>query len=226
MHLNSFDLYILKDEATSYKTYTYVIVDKQTKKTIIIDPACEQEKLKSLITNLSLKPQSILLTHTHVDHIRQVEWLNKTFCMDVCLSVAESHFYDYYVPNMKLLQDQEQLHIGNTIITCLHTPGHSKGSMCYLIGDKLFTGDTVFIEGCGICNASGGSAVEMYHSIQRLKQLIPMETEIYPGHCYDALPGKQMTYLYEHNIYFIIDDPDDFVNFRMRKNQSKLFDFK
>lgn len=222
----TFDLYILKDEETPYKTYTYIVVAKQTKDAVIIDPACGEEKLVTLITNSELKPRWVLLTHIHQDHIRQVEWLTKNFKIKVGLGIDEAHFYDYYVPHMELLHDYEQIHIGDILITCLHTPGHTKGSMCYFIEGNLFTGDTVFIEGCGICSELGGSAYEMFDSIQRLKQIIPNTTEIYPGHCYVALPGKQMAYLYDNNIYFMLDDQESFVNFRMRKNQKYLFDFK
>lgn len=222
----TFDLYILKDEETSYKTYTYVIAFKLTKEAVIIDPACGKEKLELFITTLALKPQWVLLTHTHQDHIRQVEWLINNFEIKVGLGADEAYFYDYYIPNMEMLHDQQKVHIAGNLITCLHTPGHTKGSMCYYIEDKLFTGDTVFIEGCGICSEIGGSAYEMFESIQKLKQIIPKATEIYPGHCYVALPGKTMQYLYENNIYFILDEQESFVNFRMRKNQKNLFNFK
>lgn len=226
MGQNKFNLYILKDEETAYKTYTYIVVFQPTKVAVIIDPACGEKKLESLITRLALKIQWVLLTHVHHDHIRQVDWLIRNFNIKVGVGADEAYFYDYYVPNMEILHDQQQVQITDNLITCLCTPGHTKGSMCYLIEDKLFTGDTVFIEGCGICSEIGGSPYEMFDSIQRLKQIIPEITEIYPGHCYVALPGKTMKYLYENNIYFMLDEKESFVNFRMRKNQKDLFNFK
>ncbi|WP_054743921.1 MBL fold metallo-hydrolase [Cellulosilyticum ruminicola] len=226
MTKNTFSLHILKDETTSYKSYTYVIIDNKTLETGIIDPACEKEKLETLIQDKGLKPKYILLTHTHSDHIRQVEWLYKHYQMQVCLSEIEAHFYDYYMPSMKLLDDEEKIQIGNTSIRCIHTAGHSKGSMCYWVGNKLFTGDTLFIEGCGVCTGIGGDVEEMYNTIQHLKNIILKETEIYPGHRYDAYPGETFAQMFEKNIYLLLDAKEDFVNFRMRKNQGNILKFK
>lgn len=223
---NSFKLFILKDESTTYKTYTYVIVEPNSLETIIIDPACEREKIEQLIASYGLKMKYILLTHTHSDHTAQVEWLYQKYQIQVCLSTDEAHFYDYYIPNMKLLNDGDILHMGAINVKCLLTPGHSKGSMCYWIGEKLFTGDTLFIEGCGMCSAAGASVDEMYQSIQHIKAIIPKNTEIYPGHQYDSPPGQKFVFLFEKNIYLLIDNKEDFVQFRMRKNQNNLLNFQ
>ena len=223
---DAFQLYVLKDETTEFKSYTYAILDQATHELLIIDPSCEKEKLSTLIASTHAIPRYILLTHTHLDHIRQLEWLRTTYPMQVCLAEAEAQYYDFYVPNMLCLQDGMQLHLGETIVTALHTPGHSKGSMCYQIGQNLFTGDTLFIEGCGLCTAPGGSPDEMYASLQKLKQLLTKDTIIYPGHRYQAELGQTLQYVLEHNIYMVIEDLPTFIRFRMRKNQVKLYDFQ
>lgn len=223
---NSFKLFILKDESTIFKNYTYVIVEPNSLETIIIDPACEREKIENLIVSHGLKMKYILLTHTHSDHTSQVEWLYQKYSMQVCLSTVEAHFYDYYIPNMKLLNDGDILHMGAISVKCLLTPGHSKGSMCYWIDEKLFTGDTLFIEGCGMCSAAGASVDEMYESIQHIKAIIPKNTEIYPGHRYYSPPGQKFVSLFEINIYLLLDDKEDFVEFRTRKNQKNLLNFQ
>jgi hydroxyacylglutathione hydrolase len=69
------------------------------------------------------------------------------------------------------------------------TPGHTPGSICYLIGDNLFSGDVLFYEGCGIC-PDIASAHTMFASLERLKTLLRPETRVYPGHCYGMPPGQ------------------------------------
>ncbi|WP_268964163.1 MBL fold metallo-hydrolase, partial [Paenibacillus sinensis] len=79
--------------------------------------------------------------------------------------------------------------LGDTQITCILTPGHTYGSACYLTSDHLFTGDTVFIEGCGLCDTVGGDPEQMFHSIQRIKSAINPMVQIFPGHSYGKNPG-------------------------------------
>ncbi|WP_207642628.1 MBL fold metallo-hydrolase [Ruminiclostridium josui] len=116
--------------------------------------------------------------------------------------------------------------MGETSIKNIHTPGHTFGSTCYLVDGNLFTGDFIFIEGCGICTSNGASAREMYTSIQKIKSNISLETRIFPGHSYGKPPGYPLKYLFENNIYFQIDDVDKFIAFRQRKGQKGIFNFK
>jgi glyoxylase-like metal-dependent hydrolase (beta-lactamase superfamily II) len=142
------------------------------------------------------------------------------------MSKTEIDYYQFNCDNLHGLQHLDRIDIGKMKITCLQTPGHSAGGMCFYLPSSLFTGDTVFIEGCGACHFKGGSAEQMFESIQLIKNALPDSTRIYPGHSYGLLPGHTIGELMEKNIYFQLNQKEQFVNFRMRGNQKRLFDFK
>jgi glyoxylase-like metal-dependent hydrolase (beta-lactamase superfamily II) len=142
------------------------------------------------------------------------------------MSKAEIDYYGFRCSNLHALNHMDEISIGETNVTCLHTPGHSAGGMCYLLSDSIFTGDTIFIEGCGICDSKGSSPEQMYDSIQLVKGLLTPNTLIYPSHSFGRMPGQNFDFVMKENIYFQIDDKNFFVEFRMRKNQKGLFDFK
>ena len=98
--------------------------------------------------------------------------------------------------------------------------------MCYLLKDCLFTGDTVFIEGCGIAEAQTGAAGRLYNSIQKIKQNVDQTVLIYPGHSFGKAPGYPLSYLLENNIYFLLETEEHFVQFRTRKGQKGFFRFQ
>ena len=86
-----------------------------------------------------------------------------------------------FSPAERLLRDGDVIELGNEKITVIHTPGHTKGSSCFLAGDTLITGDTVFADGYGRCDLYGGDIMKMRGSLKRLRDLDPNLT-IYPGH--------------------------------------------
>ena len=94
-----------------------------------------------------------------------------------------------------------------------------------MLPDGLFTGDTIFTEGCGSCS-SQGSASSMFKTIQNIKNTVDPSVRIYPGHSYGKSPGSTLDYLLKENIYFQIDKENTFINFRMRKNQKNILCFR
>lgn len=220
----TYEIYCIKDESPT-KNNVYLIIDKESKKTVIVDPACSIEQIREMLLNLDLTLLSILITHTHPDHVRSVDALVSQYSCSVYVSRAEAEYYCYRCMNLRLFEDGEMLFIGKTWIRCILTPGHTIGSSCFLLENSLFTGDTVFMEGCGLCSFNGGSASRMFHSIAKLKRLAGDSVCVYSGHTYNILPGKSMSFLKHNNIYFMIEDEEQFIKFRTRKNQKNLFKF-
>ena len=138
------------------------------------------------------------------------------------MSSEEIVYYGFKCKNLIGLEDNEEIIIRDVSIKCMLTPGHTKGSMCYLLNNQLFTGDTLFAEGCGLCESKGSCPYEMFASIQRVKNDIHLETLIYPGHAYIYFPGLTLEEVTQNNIYLMIEDVDLFVNFRMRTNNNTL----
>lgn len=220
------ELIILKVHFTAIINYSYLIIDPVYGEAAIIDPAWEMEKYLSTLSKYGVDLSAVFLTHSHYDHVNLVGALAKKFNPRVYMSRQEIDFYRFRCPNLTPFEDREIIPVGNTDITCLATPGHTLGGTCYYLPGALFTGDTIFTEGCGICFFPGGDPGRMYESIQMIKKVIPPETLVYPGHSYGKPPGNPLSYLFSHNIYFQFEDRENFINFRMRKNQTHLFRFK
>ena len=216
-------LKVTKDDV--FKNYTYIIGDNLTNEAVIIDPAWEINRIKDIVRIKKYSVRGILLTHSHFDHIDLANSLSREFSCDNYINRTEFETTKLFLNNANLFESDVNLQIFSVKIETIYTPGHTAGSTCYLIDDNLFTGDTLFIEGCGICIGSGADPVKMYQSLNKMKMKIPSYTKVYPGHSFGKLPGVSFGYLLNHNIYLSIDNIDNFVGFRMRKNQKSFCQF-
>ena len=222
----TYEVHTFKAAFLGIKNYIYIIVDKETREAAIIDPAWDLEGIINLLGVINAKLMVILLTHSHFDHVNLVKPLLNEFNPRVYMSAKEISFYHFNCRNLNPFQHLDILSLGFTDITFISTPGHTAGGACFLLSDSIFTGDTIFIEGCGICSLKeGGSPEKIYESIQYIKTIVKPEVFVYPGHSFGKKPGYPLGYLMENNIYFLIDKKDMFISFRMRKNQTKLFEF-
>lgn len=167
----------------------------------VVDPSIDAHEIIELATQKGAVIKYIILTHGHFDHITALDDLR-----DMTLAPALIHKYDdemlgdgrknahsfFYGCDKKwrnaerLLSDGDEINLGNETIKVISTPGHSKGSICLLCGDKLITGDTIFANGYGRYDLHGGDVNALSASLSSLKDLDPKLT-IYPGHGGTAL---------------------------------------
>ncbi|QDH23619.1 MBL fold metallo-hydrolase [Saccharibacillus brassicae] len=221
-----YEIDILRTSSSTFINYCYIVTDLTSKKAIIVDPAWELEKIVNRIKELGVHLKAVLLTHSHYDHVHLANPLVEIYGCSVYMSKIEIDYYQFSCNNLNGLMHLDQIDIGKLQITCLTTPGHTAGGMCYYLPSSLFTGDTIFTEGCGACYFDGASAEQMYRSVQFIKKSLSNSTHIYPGHSYGRSPGYTIKELMKYNIYFQIDEEKQFVSFRMRGNQKRLLDFK
>ncbi len=207
----------------SYVNYSYIILDKASKDAAIVDPAWGLEEIRTNLDKLGVRLTQILLTHSHLDHVNLVSSLVELYNPTVFMSAKEIDFYNFHCKNLNAVYHLDSIKLGDTLIKCLATPGHTAGGMCFVLPDCIFTGDTIFIEGCGICNTQGGSPERMFDSIQMIKNIVHPNTIVYPGHSFGKKPGCPLGLLMKENIYFLIENKNIFVNFRMRNNQKHLY---
>ncbi|WP_459480606.1 MBL fold metallo-hydrolase [Clostridium saccharoperbutylacetonicum] len=220
-----YKLCVIRTQKNNFINYSYIVFDKETKEAVIIDPSWELNKINRVIKDYNLDLKWILLTHSHDDHINLVIPLILQYNVQVYMSEIESSFYKYSCHNLNTVKDREKLLLGDMIFDCILTPGHTVGSMCFFMDDIIFTGDTLFIEGCGTCNTIGGNAEDMFESIQRLKKIVSQSVKVYPAHSFGMALGKSMGTLYDVNIYLNFQDKFDFVKFRER-SISNSYEFK
>ncbi|MBU5346883.1 MBL fold metallo-hydrolase [Paenibacillus lautus] len=222
----NYEVFVLRTVSHPFINYSYIVLDKSSRSAIIIDPSWELDTIIGKLNDLNADVKGVMLTHSHYDHVNLASVLTEIYECDVFMSSVEIEDYGFNCRNLTSLSDNEVVMFGETNVTSLWTPGHTSGSMCFLLEDCIFTGDTLFIEGCGGCNFKGASAEAMYNSIQKIKSFAAPELRVFPGHSYGTPPGQTISMLYDQNIYFQLDSLQHFVNFRMRPNQDRLFNFR
>ncbi|MEE5992346.1 MAG: MBL fold metallo-hydrolase [Oscillospiraceae bacterium] len=178
---------------------------------VLIDIGNGAKKLRNKLTELDLKPQAILLTHGHYDHIAGVEEIRKTYdcpvyihSNDAMMLVDENANLAWqlttapYIPVTKYqtVQDGDIIKVDNLEFRVMLTKGHTSGSVCYICGDYLFSGDTLFRGSVGRTDL-GGNAQEMMESIQKLKA-ITKDYQVYCGHFESTTLSREQKY----NPYF------------------------
>lgn len=162
----------------------------------LVDPACAPSHVTDTLSENRCELKYILLTHGHYDHTKYVAQVKEATGASVCihslddelLGDSEKNCYKLFntgeqnIPGADvLLDDGDELALGADVIHVVHTPGHTRGSVCYVVGEAMFTGDTLFRGSVGRTDFYGGSSDELFMSLLRLKAM-EGEYEIYPGH--------------------------------------------
>ena len=173
----------------------------------LIDPSHDLEAIYEALKGYKL--QGILLTHAHSDHVDLIHM----FDVPIYLHLDDAHLlfedkYNGYYPQkhpyqrkrleLRYVEDDMKIPLADGFIQVIHTPGHTKGSVCYLYDQKVFTGDTLFKESVGRHDLYSGSLVELRQSVFKLMKL-PAQTKIYPGHD----DPSTIRYEIKHNTYYI-----------------------
>lgn len=163
----------------SFDNYSYLIICEETGEAAVVDPA-EFYPLSLEIEKTGVRLQAIYCTHHHADHIGGLENLLEEY-PGVAVYGHESD--KRRIPGMNhSLTDGSKIYIGNIVGQVMHTPGHTVGSLCYLLEDALFTGDTLFGGGCG--RLFEGSPKQMYDALNGRIKTLPGQTKVYFGHEY------------------------------------------
>jgi len=160
------------------QNFTYIVEDDDTNQAIIIDPSWDLVELELIIKKNNLKIKYIVNTHHHFDHT-----IGNEAMVESTKSLIIQHELSELKHDIKV-KDGDFIDFGNSKLKVLHTPGHSKDSIC-LIGDgKLFSGDTLFVGNCGRIDLPGGSVKELYHSLFDVLHSLDDNLIMYPGHNY------------------------------------------
>ena len=168
------------DRASS--TYTYLISSGKGREALIIDPVIEHtdEYIKCL-ENLDLKLVKVIDTHIHADHITGLNELNKrTSCTRIMGEKSKSEVIDLKI------KDSEKINVENIELKAIYTPGHTDCSYSYLMNDRVFTGDTLLINGTGRTDFQNGSSEDAYDSLFNKLLKLPEKTIVYPAHDYNG----------------------------------------
>ncbi len=189
-------------------TNCYVASCHDTNEAIIVDPGLDYESEAQPILNYikreQLKIKFIVNTHGHSDHINGDAIIQAKFDVPICIHKLDSYFLESLqtnkaLPNV-LLEEANSVKFGKENLKVVHTPGHTRGCIC-LIGENLiFTGDTLFAGGIGRTDFAEGSMADMNRSLQKIKKL-PDSMLVYPGHGETSMIGeeKRLNPFLDHN---------------------------
>ena len=163
-------------------TYTYIISSGKGREALIIDPVIEhKQEYLNLLKELDLKLVKVIDTHIHADHISGLNELAKqTSCSKIMGEHSASEVIDIRV------KDSEKIKIENIELTSIYTPGHTDCSYSFFMKDRVFTGDTLLINGTGRTDFQNGSSYEAYDSLFKKILKLPDETLVYPAHDYNG----------------------------------------
>lgn len=213
------DVKLFNTSCLLIKNQCYLIYEGN--KGILIDPSWNYQLIDHFLMTQGITVSAILLTHAHLDHTDLAEAFATKYHIPVFMSAREIADARYGCANLRAIHSEASFSVDAFTISPIFTPGHTHGSTSYLIGGHLFSGDTIFIEGVGICT----DPHQMFHSVQTLKRRLSPSTQVWPGHSFGQEPGKSMEYVLRNNVYFQFEKQEHFVNFRMRKNQPNPFNF-
>jgi len=163
-------------------TYTYIISSGQGREALIIDPVIENtQEYLSVLKELKLKLVKVIDTHIHADHISGLNELSKTTnCTKIMGEQSKSEVVDIKV------KDNDTIVIENIKLNAIYTPGHTDCSYSFFMNDRVFTGDTLLINGTGRTDFQNGNALEQYDSIFNKLLKLPEKTFVYPAHDYNG----------------------------------------
>jgi len=197
------------------ENFVYLVEDTATGRTAVVDPAWDVDTIIKTASNLNLKITDILLSHSHNDHINGIEAVLNNANAEVHILKPEYEFWQHELDRPTLHHGGDEILLGDSTIKVLHTPGHTPGSACYQLGNEIITGDTLFVFGCGRCDMSGGSPEQMYQTLKNMKERLPGDMLIHPGHNYSVQKTCTLSEQIEGNPFMQFDDKEEFINYRM-----------
>ena len=167
---------------TKSSTYTYIISSGKGREALIIDPVIEHtDEYIKVLKNLDLKLVKVIDTHIHADHITGLNELKKrTNCTRVMGEKSKSEVIDLRI------KDGETIKVESIELKAIYTPGHTDCSYSYLMNDRVFTGDTLLINGTGRTDFQNGSSQDAYDSLFNKLLKLPEKTLVYPAHDYNG----------------------------------------
>tara|TARA_B100001540_G_C15640723_1_gene566428 strand:+ start:241 stop:933 length:693 start_codon:yes stop_codon:yes gene_type:complete len=163
-------------------TYTYIVSSGKGREALIIDPVIEKtDEYIKILNRLDLKLVKVIDTHIHADHITGMNELSKrTNCVKIMGEKSKSEVVDIKI------KDDEKIKIENIELRSIYTPGHTDCSYSYFMNDRVFTGDTLLINGTGRTDFQNGSSFDAYDSIFNKLLKLPEKTFVYPAHDYNG----------------------------------------
>ena len=217
-------LYLKQLECGPMQNYVYLIGDPVTRQAAVVDPAWEVDRIVQTALEDDYTITKVLITHTHQDHtggqlfgnhIPGVVELLEQVDVPVYVHKTETHILQTVPESSKVGTESHQVvDLGGDVdITLIHTPGHTPGSQCFLVQNRLVSGDTLFIGACGRVDLPNSSPEDLYDSLTNKLMRLDDNTVLYPGHNYSRNPTSTIGAERQTNQYVQCPSLSDFLRF-------------
>ena len=178
-------------------TNCYLVINEETKESVMVDPGAYPAKVKNAVKEQGLKLKAVLLTHAHFDHIMGIDSILENWNIPVYveeedlpimtdpeLNLSSSYTNGYSFDGAKPLKDGQKLELAGETIEVIHTPGHTMGGCCYYlpVEHAVFSGDTLFQRSVGRTDFPNSSQDAIVRSVRERLFALPDDTIVYPGH--------------------------------------------
>ncbi len=208
---------------TKSSTYTYIISSGVGREALIIDPVIENTQTYiSCLKDLKLRLVKVIDTHIHADHVSGLKELkNLTGCAAIMGEESKSEIVNLHV------KDNDKIKIENIELISIYTPGHTDCSYSFLMNDRIFTGDTLLINGTGRTDFQNGSASDQYHSLFDRILKFPEETLVYPAHDYKGNKVSTIGKEKENNPRLKVSSIEEYIEImnNLKLDNPKMMDF-
>jgi glyoxylase-like metal-dependent hydrolase (beta-lactamase superfamily II) len=203
--------------------FVYLLGDRSTRDAVVVDPAYGVGDLVDQLAQDDMRLAGVLVTHWHPDHVggdlmgHGIEGLSELLEhkeVPVHVQADEAPWVTRATGVSDLLvhhQSGDVVDVGDLGVTLLHTPGHTPGSQCFMVENRLVAGDTLFLEGCGRTDLPGGDSEAMYESLTQRLAKVPDDTILFPGHLYSAEPSAPMGEVRRLNYVFRPQTPEQWL---------------
>ena len=205
-------LYFKQIEMGPMQNFVYLIGSAETRKVAVVDAAWEVDEILRIAAKDEVEITHAFVTHTHPDHvggqfagidIEGVSELLSKCKAKVVVHKAEAEFLKALSPSDLIKAESgDKIAVGGIEIQLLHTPGHTPGSQCFLIDDRIVSGDTLFIGSCGRVDLPGSNPEQMYYSLTQKLMALPDDMSLFPGHNYSSKPNSTLREEKKSNPYF------------------------
>jgi len=203
--------------------FVYLIGDRDTRECLVVDPAWDVSGILDVVRREGMTLVGALATHYHPDHIggdlfgHRVEGLVELKeALDVPVHVNRAEADGVRIQTGLDASDlvshdaDDLVTVGRIPVRLIHTPGHTPGSQCFLVGDEaLVSGDTLFVRGCGRVDLPGGDSEEMYRTLTQRLSKLPDDVVLLPGHHYGGAPSSTMGDERRANPYMLVRSLED-----------------
>ena len=214
-------LYFRQIEIGPMQNYMYLIGSTETRKAAVVDAAWDIDDILRIAVQDEMEITHALVTHTHPDHVgggfAGMEITGATELLKKCkakvvVHKAEAEFIKGLSSSDMIKTDNgDKVDVGGLEIQLMHTPGHTPGSQCFLVDNRVISGDTLFVDACGRVDFPGGNPEQMYYSLTQKLMALPDDMILFPGHNYAPLKHATMGEQKKTNPYLRFSSLKQFV---------------